>query len=329
QGSVEAFSFLISKYKISDHIYAIATSSIGYLYTVLGREREAVDMLIKAAIADVQSSTKETVALRNLAVLLFKDGDINRAYNYIKIALDDATFYNARHRKVEVGAVLPIIEGERLRTVEAQKKKLSNYSLVVSVLSLIIIAFFAIIFIQLRRLKNTRKILTETNHNLKEMNNRLIEANMIKEEYIGYFFNINSEYIQKLESYQKAINRKIIARQFEDLTNIIKSSDLEKERENLFINFDKIFLKLFPRFVDEFNSFFREEDRFVLKKDELLNADLRIFALMRMGITDSEKIAKFLDFSVNTIYTYKTKIKNKIIVHRDEFDDLIMKIKAF
>jgi hypothetical protein len=328
EGSADAFNFLISKYTISRHQYAIATSSVGYVYTLLDREYEAIDMLTMAAIADITSSTKETVALRNLAVLLMKKGDIDRAYRYIKIALEDATFYNARHRKIEVGGVLPIIEGERLRIVESQKKKLGRYSIVVSILSVLVLAFSAIIFIQLKRIIGVRKILQETNSSLQEINHRLMESNIIKEEYIGYFFNINSEFIDKLESYRKTIQRKIATRQIDDLTNIISSADLKKERENLFINFDKIFLKLFPRFIEEFNNFFNEEDRIILKHDELLNSDLRIFALMRLGITDSEKIAKFLDFSVNTIYTYKAKIKNKVIIDRDTFDERIMEIKA-
>lgn len=328
QGSIDAFNFLISKYEISPHLYAIATSSMGYLYTLMDRKNEAIDMLINAAIADIVSSTKETVALRNLAVLLLEKGDIDRAYRYIKIALEDASFYNARHRKIEVGEILPIIEGERLRIVEMQKKKLSKYSIVVTILSVLVLAFFLIIFLQLKKLIKVRRILQETNNNLQEMNHKLLESNIIKEEYIGYFFNINSEFIEKLESYRKTILRKSTIRQYDDLINIITSADLRKERENLYLNFDKIFLKLFPRFVDEFNAFFKEEDQIQLKHDELLNADLRIFALMRLGITDSEKIAKFLDFSVNTIYTYKTKIKHKATIDRDTFDERIMEIKA-
>jgi tetratricopeptide (TPR) repeat protein len=328
QGSIDAFNFLISEYEISDHLYAIATSSMGYIYTLMDRDNEAIDMLIRAAIADITSSTKETVALRNLAMLLMDKGDIDRAYRYIRIALEDATFYNARHRKTEVGEILPIIEGEQLRIVESQKKKLGRYSIVVTVLSVLVLTFFLIIFIQLRKLVKIRKILQETNTNLKEMNHQLTESNIIKEEYIGYFFNINSEFIQKLESYRKTILRKLATRQFDDLTNLITSTNLKMERENMFLNFDKIFLKLFPRFVDEFNTFFREEERIQLKHDELLNTDLRIFALMRLGITDSEKIAKFLDFSVNTIYTYKTKIKHKAIIDRDSFDERVMEIKA-
>jgi len=328
EGAADAFSFLLSRFSISEHEYAIATSSLGYIYTLLGRTEEATDLLIKAAVADIRSSTRETVALRNLAVLLFDRGDIARAYRYIKIALGDATFYNARHRKIEVGAVLPIIEGERLATVEKQKGLLMRYAYLITILSILVIIFFFIIYIQLKKLKVVRRILQKTNQDLQDINHHLMEANIIKEEYIGYFFNANSEYIEKMETFRKTVFRKVTSRQFDDLADMMRSSDVKKERENLFHNFDQIFLKLFPHFVDEFNSFFREEDRIVLKNDELLSPDLRIFALMRLGITDNEKIARFLNYSVNTIYTYKTKIRNKVQGRRELFEEKIMGSKT-
>ena len=328
EGSADAFNYLLSKYSLSDHEMAIATSSLGYVYSQLGRTNEAIDMLIKAAIADIKSSTKETVALRNLAVHLYNKGDVDRAYRYIKIAFDDATFYNARHRKIEIGAVLPIIEGERISTIERQKKQLMQYSVLLTLLSVLIIVFALIIYKQLKELKEVKRKLQETNNDLRLMNESLLETNKIKEKYIGYFFKVNSIYIEKIEEFQKAVHRKIVSRQFDDLDDLIKNSYFKKERENLYINFDKIFLKIFPHFVDEFNALFREEDRIILREDELLNTDLRIFALMRLGISDNEQIAKFLNYSVNTIYTYKTKIKNKSIVPRNEFEDRIMAIKA-
>jgi len=328
KGSADAFNYLISKYSLTDHEIAIATSSLGYVYSQLGRTNEAIDMLIKAAIADIKSSTKETVALRNLAVHLYNKGDVDMAYRYIKIAFDDATFYNARHRKIEIGAVLPIIEGERISTIERQKKQLMQYSVLLTLLSVLIIVFALIIYKQLKELKNVKLKLQETNNDLRLMNDSLVETNKIKEKYIGYFFKVNSIYIEKIEEFQKAVHRKIVSRQFDDLDDLIKNSYFKKERENLYINFDKIFLKIFPHFVDEFNALFREEDRITLREDELLNTDLRIFALMRLGISDNEQIAKFLNYSVNTIYTYKTKIKNKAIVPRNEFEDRIMAIKA-
>ncbi len=328
KGSSDAFNYLISRYDLPDHELAIATSSLGYVYSLLGRTNEAIDMLIQAAIADIKSSTKETVALRNLAVHLYNKGDIGRAYQFIKIAFDDATFYNARHRKIEIGAVLPIIEGERLSASERQKKQLMLYSALITVLSLLLIVFALIIYKQLKELKKVKQKLQEINTDLQKMNDSLEEANKIKEKYIGYFFKVNSIYIEKIEEFQKIVHRKIVSRQFDDLDDLIKNSYFKKERENLYVNFDKIFLKIFPHFVEEFNALFREEDRIVLREDELLNTDLRIFALMRLGISDNEQIAKFLDYSVNTIYTYKTKIKNKTIVPRHEFEERIMSIKA-
>jgi tetratricopeptide (TPR) repeat protein len=328
EGAADAFNFLITKFSINEHAYAIATSSLGYLYTLLGRKNEAIDMLINAAIADIKSSTTETVALRNLAMQLFEKGDINRAYRYIKIALNDATAYNARHRKVEVGLVLPIIEGERLATVDRQRKQLLSYSFILSMLSVLVISFFIIIFVQLRKLNKVKMILQDTNNSLRDINQNLREANKIKQEYIGYFFNINSEYIEKIEAFQKNIHRKIVAKQYTDIDSIIKNSDLKKERENLFLNFDKIFLKIFPNFIEEFNQLLHPEERVYPEKEELLNTDLRIFALIRLGITDNERIAKFLNYSVNTIYTYKTKIKNKAVVDRERFEEKIMEIKA-
>jgi len=328
EGSADAFNYLMSKFPLTDHETAIATSSLGFVYSQLGRTNEAIDMLIKAAIADIKSSTKETVALRNLAVHLFNKGEVDMAYRFIKIAFDDATFYNARHRKIEIGAVLPIIEGERISTIERQKKQLMQYSVLLTFLAILTIVFALIIYKQLRELKNVKLKLQATNNDLQLMNESLLETNKIKEKYIGYFFKVNSIYIEKIEEFQKAVHRKIVSRQFDDLDDLIKNSYFKKERENLYINFDKIFLKIFPHFVDEFNALFREEDRIILREDELLNTDLRIFALMRLGISDNEQIAKFLNYSVNTIYTYKTKIKNKAIVPRNEFEDRIMTIKA-
>ncbi|MBN2273646.1 MAG: hypothetical protein JXR41_12295 [Bacteroidales bacterium] len=328
KGSSDAFNYLISKYELPDHELAIATSSLGHVYSLLGRTNEAIDMLAQAAIADIRSSTKETVALRNLAVHLYNKGDITRAYQFIKIAFDDATFYNARHRKIEIGAVLPIIEGERLSVTERQKKQLMRYSVLITVLTILLIIFALIIHKQLKELKKVKLKLQDINSDLQKINDCLEEANKIKEKYIGYFFKVNSIYIEKIEEFQKLVHRKIVTRQFDDLDDLIRNSYFKKERENLFITFDKIFLKIFPHFVDEFNAMFNEEDRIVLQEDELLNTDLRIFALMRLGISDNEQIAKFLDYSVNTIYTYKTKIKNKTIVPRHEFEERIMSIKA-
>jgi hypothetical protein len=320
---------------LTDAELAIAASTQGYIYLQTGKMDEAILMLIEASAADVRSSTKETLAILNLAELLYKKGDVVRAYEYVKVAMDDANFYGARHRKIQVAAIFPIIEGHMLNTVEHQRKLLITYAVVITILSLITITSAVVIYKQFRRLKQAEERITNANANLqeanallKEVNNRLMEANKIKEEYIGYYFNINSEYLVKIQAFKQAIDTKLMTKKYDDIRYVVNNINLKKEREELSLSFDKVFLKLFPDFVTTFNSFFKEEDRIVLKEGQLLNTELRIFALIRMGIHDTEKIAKILDYSINTIYNYKARIKSKSIVANEEFEQKIMEIKA-
>ncbi|MNE71853.1 hypothetical protein D3C80_1677560 [compost metagenome] len=155
-----------------------------------------------------------------------------------------------------------------------------------------------------------------------------MEAEKIKEEYIGYSFHINSKYIDKIERFKKNIDQNLTTRKFDEIKLHLNRIDPKKEREELYHGFDKVFLRLFPHFITNFNSLFKEEDQIKLSGIELLNTELRIFALIRLGITDNEKIAQILDFSVNTIYSYKTRIKNRSLVPNEDFEDRIMAIKA-
>ena len=320
---------------LTDAELAIAASTQGYIYLQTGRIDDAILMLITASAADVRSSTKETLAILNLAELLYKKGDVLRAYEYVKVAMDDANYYGARHRKIQVAAIFPIIEGHKLNTVEHQRKLLITYAVVITILSLITITSAVIIYKQFRKLKQAEEHITNANANLQEanallqeVNSRLMEANKIKEEYIGYYFNINSEYLVKIQAFKQAIDTKLMTKKYDDIRYVVNNINLKKEREELYLSFDKVFLKLFPDFVTIFNSFFKEEDRIVLKEGQLLNTELRIFALIRMGIHDTEKIAKILDYSINTIYNYKARIKGKSIVPNEEFEQKIMEIKA-
>jgi len=161
-----------------------------------------------------------------------------------------------------------------------------------------------------------------------ETNYKLSEANKIKEEYIGYFFNADSEFFDRIGKFKKSLEQKIAYRKWEDIITLVNSTNLKKEKEELLQNFDKVFLKLFPDFIQRYNDLFREEDKVQLKDHEFLNTDLRIFALIRMGIHDNEKIARILEYSVNTINTYKTKIKNRSIVPNEEFEQRIMEIRT-
>jgi hypothetical protein len=184
-------------------------------------------------------------------------------------------------------------------------------------------------------LEHARKIISdahlnlhEINTKLQEVNSKLTEANKIKEEYIGYFFTINSGILRKIERLKTSIEQKVGDRKLDDIRIIVNNINIHNEKQELLKNFDIAFLKLFPHFVGEFNSLFEEEDQIKLSDDELLTTDLRIYALKRLGINESEKIAEILEYSIKSIYAYKTKIRNRSKLPKDEFDKRVMAIKS-
>lgn len=179
----------------------------------------------------------------------------------------------------------------------------------------------------MNKLAKARKELAVINKQLQSLNSELSEANLIKEEYIAHFLSICSLYIDKMDNYRKQISKRITLGQVAELLKISKSSDIiDNELKDFYLNFDNTFLHLYPRFVQDFNNLLNEEERIILKKGESLNTELRIFALIRLGIDDSSKIANLLRYSVNTIYNYRAKVKNKALGNRDNFEEEVRKI---
>jgi len=319
---------LLNRDDLTAHQAAIANCILGISYLKLEEKAKAKYYLCKAVVGDIQSTTKETLAARVLAELLFHDGDLEKANKFIAEAKKDADFYGSNARQLEISFIRPDIEAAVLNKVEEEKRVISNISIIVSLLALLLIAFSFIIYRQIKELKKARKEILESNSNLRQLNDMLREVSKIKEEYVGYYFNFSSQFIEKMEGMKKAISRQLITRQYDAIELELKNYSSKKERENLFEDFDRIFLKLFPDFVKRFNQLFDEKNKIVLKNTQILNTDLRIFALIRLGINDNEKIAGILNFSVNTIYTYKTKIKNRSVVSNEYFEDKIMEIKS-
>jgi tetratricopeptide (TPR) repeat protein len=320
-GAKQIFEYWINNYDLPRHYYAIATSSLGYIYQVTGFPDQAIKYFALAAIADVKTATMETVALRNLANLFYEKGEERRAYLYIIEALNQASYYNARHRRLEIGQILPIIEGNRMNVIKKQRDRIVIFSISISVLLVALIVALIVILISFRRLNLARLTIRKSNE-------KLTEANKIKDEYIADFFNQNSAYIEKIEHLQKWFNRMVATKQFEVLKKLPEQINVQNEREVLYERFDRMFLKLFPNFVEEFNKLLADGEQIHLKDDHLLNMDLRIYALIRLGINDNEKIASFLNFSVSTVYTYKTKIKAKARNTSDEFKQKVMEIRS-
>jgi len=326
---------------ISFHNYALATSTLSGLYFREKKNEEAINYLLEAAIADIKSSTKENTALLNVSRLLFEKGDTRNAMICIEKANEDAQFYGARQRKIQIGAIFPFIEGQVIHIINVQKKTLESYLIILSLLFVLLIVLTVIIYKQLKKIKISKDIIMQAhlkekeinhllneantikehfNQQLKASNYQLKESNKIKEEYIGYFYHIDYQLLEKFEKFKLSVEKKLNERKFEEIRFLIQNTNLKKEKDDLMMSFDRIFMKLFPNFVKEFNSLFAIENQIVLKDKNVLNTELRIFALIRIGISENEKIAQILNYSVNTIYTYKTKIRNKSLVSNDEFD---------
>lgn len=325
----EIFSRIFSKQEPSTHSYAMAAMSLARTYKLMGNSYQEEKYLIIAAITDTKLAVKENEALLALAIYVYEKGDIKRAYNYIKVALDDANFYNSRFRNTVIARVQPIIEENYLYKIEQQGKNLRIYSILTSLFVIILTVTVFFIYKQIKIVSRARKNLRSMNDELGKTNQKLDEANLIKEKYIGYFMNQCAVYIDKLDEYRKNINRKIKAGQIEDLYKLTSSTrNLEKDVQELYTTFDKAFFKIYPNFVEEFNNLLKEEERYKLEKDQL-NTELRIFALIRLGITDVNQIAIFLRYSLQTIYNYKSKVKGKAKIESELFEEEVKKIGSF
>lgn len=315
---------IYDKQKPETHEYAMMAMGLARLYKLAGKKEEEEKFLILAAVTDTKLAVKENEALLTLAVNLYHEGDIDRAYNYIKVALDDAIFYNSRFKNTVIARIHPIIENTYLYKLEKQKQNLRFYILLTSlfVIALAILLFF--IFKQTKIVSQAKKNLSIMNEELILLNKNLDEANLIKEKYVGYFMNQCAIYINKLDEYRKNVNRKIKTGQVDELYKS-SSRPFEKELERLYANFDKAFLELYPHFVEEFNSLLIPDEQYRLGKDQL-NTELRIFALIRLGITDVGQIAVFLHYSVQTIYNYKSKVKRMSILDSNLFEEEVKKL---
>ena len=320
----EAFDILHDVYNqeaSGTHGYAMLAMSLAQCYRLMGKEELEKKYLIIAAITDIKLAIKENEALLALSAILYDEGDIDRAYRYVKVCLDDANFYNSHFKDSVIARTYSIVDSAYMSRMEAQRKKLQGYLVVISVIVVLLVVVIFESYKQRNKLMLIRAQLKHANQGLLTMNNRLDEANLIKERYVGYFMNQCSVYINKLDDFRKNVNRKIKTKQIEDLY-VLSSRPMEKELEELYANFDRAFLNLYPDFIEQFNALLKPEARFETE-DGRLNITLRIYALMRMGITNMGQIAKFLNYSLQTVYNYKSKVKKDSLLDGDAFEEAV------
>ncbi len=318
-------------------------------------EAERKQYLIISAISDLKSGKKEYISLRQLAYLLYEEGDIDRSYFYMKVALEDAIFCNSHIRMMEISQMLPIINNDYQMKKQNQNRQLFVFGVCISVLSILLLMGLIYIYKQMKRMKIARLQLKEANQELQEinvkledtsdlltlnvrnleklnndmheMNKNLLESNCIKETYIIRYMDLYSECIDRVEVYLNRIKKRAIKGDLKALNEELNPVEYVKENLDLFYtNFDLTFLHLFPSFVEDFNKLLKEDSQIELKEGELLNPELRIYALVRLGITDNIKMSRFLRYSLSTIYNYRSQVRNKAIAERSEFEEKVMMI---
>lgn len=335
---------------------AISNYLLSEAYRMKGDIDEQQKYLILSAIEDIKSVTKENRAIFGLANILYSKGDIRRSYRYIQSAMTDANFYDARFRNVQITKILPIIEKAYEQQIDTQNIRLQYLSAGIAVFCIILLSVAIVIYKQSNKLKKTRYELLDLNSNLKTMSenqkeliklqkqlneelelknkqiiqqsHKLSAANQVKDEYLKQFLQMCATYIKKLSEYQINVNRKIKTGQINDLLRTTSSTQfIINEKKELYQKFDQAFLHLYPDFISQLNLLLKEDERFPLTNGTILDNDLRILALIRLGIKESSQIASFLGFTSQTMYTYRTKLRDKAI-DRDNFDENIMNINS-
>lgn len=338
--------------------YSIATYNLSAIYRSENNDSKYLENLILSAMADIRSVNGDIGSLQEIAEYLFKHGEIDRAYNYILYCSQKAMLFHNRVRIVKMSHLQNQIYKAYQEQSRTQQKRLQASLIAVSFLFLVLIGAFLFIRKQMHRLKEANLKLDSTNQKLsvnmdalstahqrleevnmqlkdlntqlQEVNDQLRESNYVKEEYIGYVFNICSTYISKLEEFRKNINRKLKVGQIEDVKAMTDSSaTASNELKEFYQNFDTIFLHLYPDFVGDFNALLLPEERIELKEGELLNTELRIHALIRLGITDSVKIADFLHCSAQTVYNNRLRTRNKSIIPKEDFINAVKKLGKY
>ncbi|MBR0263834.1 MAG: hypothetical protein IJQ60_08115 [Prevotella sp.] len=310
------------------------------IYEKLHQRDAQVKYLAMSSVAGIKNAVREYIALRKLAVLLYEQNDIDRAYTYIHRCIDDAKACNARMRMVETSSFLSVIDSAVVKQKQDTRNALIATAAVISMLLILLVVTLIVLHRKMNLLRKSEKELMKVNNQvtntnvqllmankqLKEANEQVVAANKVKEEYVTRFMNLCMEYIYKMEHYRSQLNKIANKHNFKDLYEAVKSTRyINQEVNDFYNNFDEAFLHIYPNFLKNFNALLRPEAQINPKKGERLNTELRIYALLKLGISDSQKVQEFLRCSSSTVYNYRTNMRNKAI-NRETFEQDVMRI---
>ena len=334
QQAIDLLATLLPRYKSGDRMYSIITSTMSFHYFQLGDKNKQMEYLIKSAESDLEGCIRENTSLRAIADRLFDEGDIDRAYRYMRVAVDDANFYGTRLRNIQASGIVPKILNAYQTKQEQDSRKMMWLLGVISLIALLLVGGVIAIYQLLkryRRLNEQKKAINEqlrqvngqlhdTVEQLHESNALLQEREKLKEEYIARFLALSSRFIDRGEEQRKALYRLYRDRKTEELARELKSTHSGNENDQQFYeNFDNAFLNIFPNFVDEVNKLLQEGGKIEVKQGKRLTTESRVLALIRIGITDNQSIANILRASLTTIYTYRSKLKARAL-DKDSFE---------
>ncbi|MFI3248603.1 MAG: DUF6377 domain-containing protein [Rikenellaceae bacterium] len=333
EASATRIEKLLNTHNLSLHIKAILYSWLGLCHEMLSDRDGAIYSIALSVIADIESCTYETTSAQVLARYMFERGDITRASSYINLALEEANIYNSHIRKLEIQSIMPTILAQRYEDILRDRGRLIIYSSLIIALAILVIFMLIKIYRSNTSLRIVRSEVEQRavdlalmNSRLLEVNRELEESNRIKDLYIIESLYGDSHFVDNVDKMCKVLIRKIKAKQFSDILEVVGGMGIKRERQRMSSAFDSAFIKLFPNFIEEYNKLFAPEDAISLGEAGELPTEVRIFALIRLGVDDASQIAKYLNLSLNTVYVYKAKVKARAIHPKEEFENRIKSI---
>lgn len=339
--AIEVLTKHLDNYTSGTREYSILASILAHFYKTADRRDEYKRYIVLSAISDVKGAVKENVSFRELATVMFEDGDIDRANRYLKKSIADANFFSALMRNAQSSKMLPVIDEAYNLAQTELTDRLKSQVLVSSILAIILLITVIWILKQVRSLKKAKddiskaheelsqlsSRLKETNSELEQSNAELQEYNLTKEQYAGLFMEYCSTAISTLQRYQLTLQK--LTKQGSNRAALLKKLESSEVADQLlkdfYVKFDEAILNIYPDFVEKFNALLKDGEKVTLKTGEQLNTELRLFALVRLGIDDSAKIAQFLRCSLATVYTYRSKLRKRA-VDPDNFENAVKNI---
>ena len=334
QEAIALMAGVMKDYKSGERLYSIITSIMSFHYGQMGDVDKQMEYLIKSAESDLEGCIRENTSLRMIADRLFDQGDIDRAYRYMRVAVDDANFYGTRLRNIQSSRIVPKILDAYQTKQERNRRNMMWLLATISVIALLLVGGVIAIYQLLKRYRRLNEQKKAINEQLSEVNVRLEdtvgqlhesnallrEREKLKEEYIARFLTLSSRFIDRGEEQRKSLYRLHRDRKTEELAKELKSTHFGNENAQLFYeNFDNAFLNIFPNFVDEVNKLLHEDGKIEVKQGKRLTTESRVLALIRIGITDNQSIANILRASLTTIYTYRSKLKARAL-NKEDFE---------